>query len=65
MSKRITVEVSDDTNEYLEAIRKLRGISISSQANYLIEQAIKERNRPSRKRKSRTNGSAPTTHEQQ
>lgn len=43
--KRITVEVSDETDKYLTAQKELRGTSISYEANILIEQAIKERNR--------------------
>lgn len=59
MDKRITVDVSEDTYRYLDDIKNHRGISISFQANSLIEQAIKERNRPSRKRKSKSNERPP------
>lgn len=43
--RRITVEVSDDTFGYLAGQKNLRGSSVSFEANQLIEQAIKERNR--------------------
>ena len=43
--KRITVDVSEDTMSYLEAVKKIKGSSITFEANALIEQAIKERNR--------------------
>jgi len=37
--------VSEDTYSYLAAIKKQRGSSVTFEANALIEQAIKERNR--------------------
>lgn len=43
--RRITVEVSDETYDYIESAKKSKGVSISFQANQLIEQSIKERNR--------------------
>lgn len=43
--KRITVDVTDETMSYLEAVKKQRGSSITFEANQLIEAAIKERNR--------------------
>jgi hypothetical protein len=60
---RITVDVSDSTYQYLEGIKTLRGISVSFQANQLIELALKERARTSRKRKKKSNGSAPPAEE--
>lgn len=57
---RISVEVSAETLQYLAAQKKLRGSSISFEANALIEQAIKERNR-----KKKSNGSEKATTEQQ
>jgi hypothetical protein len=51
MQKRITVDVSEATYEYFEAVKKSRGVSVSFQANALIELALKERNRKTRKRK--------------
>jgi hypothetical protein len=43
--KRITVDISDDTLEYLKEVKKTNGSSVTFEANVLIEQAIKERNR--------------------
>lgn len=42
---RITVEITKDTYEYLVDVKNQRGSSISFEANSLVEQAIKERNR--------------------
>lgn len=49
---RITVSVSDETYTYLVAQEEQRGIPISRGANQLIELALKERKRRSRKTKS-------------
>jgi len=46
---RITVEVTDETMSYLKVIKSQRGSSITFEANSLIEQAIKERNRKKKK----------------
>jgi len=54
--KRITVDITDETMSYLEAIKKQRGSSITFEANQLIEAAIKERNR-----KKKPNGSSTPT----
>ena len=42
---RITVDVSEETHLYLVSVKGLRGSSISFEANQLIEQSIKEKNR--------------------
>ena len=43
--RRITVDISEVTYEYLKAGKKVRGSSISFEANALIEMAMKERHR--------------------
>jgi hypothetical protein len=58
--KRITVDVSEDTMSYLEAVKKQRGSSITFEANALIESAIKEKTR-----KKKPNGPTTTSPEQQ
>ena len=42
---RISVDVSEITLEYLKAGRKIRGSSLSFEANALIEFAMKEKHR--------------------
>lgn len=42
---RITVEITEETYEYLQAGKKIRGSSLSFEANALIELAMKERHR--------------------
>lgn len=49
--KRITVDVSEETHQYLVDQKNQRGSSVTFEANALIEQAIKERNR-----KKKSNG---------
>jgi hypothetical protein len=43
--KRITVDVSDETYEYLSGQKVQKGSSISFEANVLIEYAIRDRQR--------------------
>lgn len=45
MQKRITVDISEVTYEYLKAGKKIRGSSVSFEANALIEFAMKEKHR--------------------
>lgn len=42
---RITVDISNDTYNYIADLRMQSGSSISFEANKLLEAAIKERNR--------------------
>lgn len=43
--KRITVDVSDETYEYIKSQKEQKGSSISFEANVLIENTIRERQR--------------------
>lgn len=58
MKKRITIDVSEVTYEYLKAGKKIHGSSISFEANALIEFAMKEKHR-----KKKPNGPEKTTPE--